>query len=148
LSPLAQNLVATAAYLAGDDEQALRTLQGTLELEPDYLPALLYVAQAESRRGRHEAAVEAAQRGVQASGGAAFFESLAGWTLARGGQTEAARAVQVRLDERARALDELEEAIGQRNTWVVNLGVDPWPGVAEDPRWGALLARAGLPCIR
>ena len=169
LSPLAQNLVATAAYLAGDDEQALRTLQGTLELEPDYLPALLYVAQAESRRGRHEAAVEAAQRGVQASGGAAFFESLAGWTLARGGQTEAARAVQARLDERARdeyvpalflsrvaaalgerarALDELEEAIGQRNTWVVNLGVDPWPGVAEDARWGALLARAGLPCIR
>ena len=169
LSPLAQNLVATASYLAGDDEEALRTLGGTLELDPGYPPALMYVVLAESRRGRHEAAVAAAQRAVQVSGSAAFFESLAGWALARGGQTEAARTVLTRLQERARveyvpalflarvaaALDDrdralawLEEAIAERNTWVVNLGVDPWPGVAEDPRWGALLARAGLPCVR
>ena len=169
LSPLAYNLVATASYLAGDDEETLRTLAGGFDLDPDYPPALLYVTLAASRRGRHEAAVAAARRAVKASDGAAFFESLAGWALARGGETEAARAVlaglqdrarseyvpaiflarvAAALDDRDRALHWLEEAIVQRNTWVVNLGVDPWPGVAEHPRWRALMARAGLPVVR
>jgi serine/threonine-protein kinase len=169
LSPLAHTLVATASYLAGDDEEALRVLEAGRELDPDYPPALLYVVLAESRRGRHEAAVAAARRGVEVTRGAAFFESLAGWALARGGRVDEARDVLARLldrarsdyvpalclarvaaalDDRDRALRWLEEAIVQRNTWVVNLGVDPWPGLAGDPRWRALMARTGLPVLR
>jgi serine/threonine-protein kinase len=169
LSPLAHNQVATAAYLAGDDEEALRTLQGALDLDPDYPPALLYATLAASRLGRHEQAVAAARRGARASDGAAFFESAIGWALARGGRTDEARGVLAALQDRARseyvpaialarvaaALDDrdravvwLEEAIAQRNTWVVNLGVDPWPGVSDHPRWRALMERAGLAVVR
>jgi TolB-like protein/predicted Zn-dependent protease len=169
LSTLAHTLVATAFYLSGDDEEALRATERALELDARYPPALLYLTLAESRRGRHEAAIAAARRGVEASAGGAVFESLQGWALGRGGQAGPAREVLAQLERRAeteyvpavclarvaaglgendRARQWLADAVRQRNTWVVNLGADPWPGLSADPRWAALLARAGIRVLR
>ena len=169
LSPLAHTLVSTALFAAGEDAASIEAAQAGLELDSRYPPILLYLALAESRRRRHEAALAAARRASEAFERAPFFESLVGWALGRGGDTEGAREVLASLEERAgrehvpavclarvaaalgdreRSLAWLEEAIRERNTWVVNLGVDPWPAVADDPRWHALLARAGIPRLR
>ena len=51
--------------------------QKTLEMDPDFMPALFYLARAYHQKGKREEAIEIAQKLVEASGGVLSLTAFA-----------------------------------------------------------------------
>ncbi|HXT22645.1 MAG TPA: tetratricopeptide repeat protein, partial [Thermoanaerobaculia bacterium] len=154
-------------YFARKNDEAIAQFERTLELDPRFAYARFGLAFALSAAGRHDEAVAQARQAAELSGGSSVMQAALGYTLAVAGKVDEAKAVRAELEERARkfrvqpgafalvdtglsnrseALDQLEAAYRDRSRFVVLMGV--WPAfdpLREDPRWGDLTRRVGLP---
>ncbi len=144
-------------------EQWLTAARRGVQLRPDRALGYWGLALASLDAGRAERAIEALRRAVELSEGGPSMRAQLGWVLARVGRHDEARAVlrelerlgegafvspyqravlSLGLGERARALDELEQAAEERDPWIVFLRADT--ALLElhgEPRFDALVAR-------
>lgn len=138
-------------YLAQQAEPDPAPLLRVLDLEPEYAPAHWALGLARDRLGDHALAENAHRAAVLHSGGSPTMESNLARSLALAGRRDEARALRDRLaaeglaayrvaaidlalDDRAGALDRLEEGLKRRDPWLVLLRVDPMFADLRDER--------------
>ncbi|MDP2052919.1 MAG: protein kinase [Acidobacteriota bacterium] len=158
--------VATLYYYARDFGQAESEMRRALSLSPGYGVAHFGLGRIYSARGLFDAAIAEIQQALAQSRNVGWLSELARVYLSAGRQADAG-AVMQELETRRRAgetpgpdslaylavaegrhddaLAILEEAVVQRSTNALWLGVDPRVDpLRTDPRFGELLRRAGL----
>ena len=168
LDPLEPWLKANKAmllYFGGDNDQALKELQVTLELNPDFAVAVWGVGLAYEQQGMFEKALTVLQKTTTLSPSLNFKASL-GHAYAVAGKRSEAQAVMdvlveqsqqryvpsyylaliyAGLGEKGHAFEWLEKACAERSTLLAYLQMDPrLAGLHSDPRFAELLERVGL----
>jgi serine/threonine protein kinase/tetratricopeptide (TPR) repeat protein len=165
LEPVSLVLMQHTAWISVHDrryDDAVAECGKALELDPHYLPALLWRAVACQGMGRHEEALEAVQK---ASALSKLWNLHVAQALAAAGRTEDARRMMASelqspapvdpyqaalayaaLGEREAAFEWLEKGVARRSlfmlTWIRN---DPRVNsLRDDPRFAAVLRRLGL----
>jgi serine/threonine-protein kinase len=153
-------------HFAGRYEVAIGEYQKVLELGPDFPPLHWHLGWALEQVGRYEEAISAAQRAIEVSDGNPLFLASLGHAHAIAGNEKKAREILDQLDQVSAtrhvsayhtavihgAMGDLEEgfqwlgrAFEERSPWIGYLRVDPRvDGFRSDPRFGALLEKAGL----
>ena len=151
---------------AGRHDEAIAQLQRTLSLDSTYVQARMRLAGAFEQAGRYDSALAHAHRLVSTMHGASPSLALLGTIQAHAGETRAARATLRELLERSRtefvpawsiasiyaSLSEIdsavvwaEKAFDEQSNVVAYFNVDGnTPALRRDPRFRALLVRAGL----
>jgi tetratricopeptide (TPR) repeat protein len=154
---------------AGRAAQADSQLRATIEMAPQHPLAHWFLGQLRASRGQYAAAIAELERAVQLSEGKSST-MLASLGSAYGLRSDRTRALgiltQLRtmsggglrvsryeygviytgLGDHEAALRELAAALEERNWQVANMRADPMlRPLRSDPRFGALLRRAGLP---
>jgi adenylate cyclase len=161
--PLSGLAAIVAAFFHDPEETPrgwLTVARRGVELRPDRALGYWGLALASMAAGHPERAIDALRRGVALSDAGIVMRAQLAWALARGGRAEEARSVlaelealacpsryhlavvRLALDEREAALDDLEEAAGERDPWVVFLKADS--ALSElhgEPRFDDLAAR-------
>ena len=167
LFPLGNATLAQALVAQGDWDSALRQVQVTLDVIPDYWYALLAQGQARMASGHLEEAVASFERSVRTSGGLPYVVGQLGNALARAGRRDEAlrqlellrtRAasqyvpamalayVHAGLEERDQALALLNQAADAHDPWVTWGGCFPaLDPLRSDPGFKAFRRRLGLP---
>jgi TolB-like protein/tRNA A-37 threonylcarbamoyl transferase component Bud32 len=137
------------------------------EIEPDLSVRRVFLGYAYAGTGRYGDAVEMLRTLAGLDGGSPFAHAILGYAHARGGDRDAARRVlgelqmaagqrhvsawnlalvHTGLGESDEAFSCLDQAIEERASFVVHLGVDPaFDPLRGDVRFDALLRRLGLP---
>ncbi|HEX5031095.1 MAG TPA: protein kinase [Candidatus Eisenbacteria bacterium] len=166
LSPIISAIAAWIHYEAGRYEETVERCRRDLEMNP--IPQYyLFMGLALTQLGEYDEAIASFERGVSLSGG--ITEMYAGLGFAYGVSKRTAEAyrvldeldrlsksryvppysrsiVHIGLGERAKALDLLEQACEERNTWLILLGVEPlFNSIREEPRFQRILDVIGLP---
>jgi len=166
LSPILNVLVGWTQYYARRYEEATRTLGQTLELDPDLVPAHLWLGLACARRSMYEEAIETLERAVELSERSPLPLAMLAQTRAAAGQVVEARQLLGELKklsekiyvppyhiaashaasgEEGQAIDHLQRAVERRDMWCLFVGIDPvWDGVRGDARFAELTRRIGL----
>jgi len=170
LDPLAPNTsrwVGQDLFYARRYDQAVRQLQKTVEMYPEFLPPSVQLGKAYAQLGRYEEALAEAGKGKQLPEFDPFYGTI-GWIYARAGRKAEAQSLLRRLQELSRqryidptsiatiyiglgqkeeALTWLERAYEQRGSYLIlYLKVDPvWDPLRDDPRFQALLRRMNFP---
>jgi adenylate cyclase len=103
LSPLVITLAAGAWGGFGSHDRAVRLLERALELDAEFTPALVNLAQTLSAMGRDADAMAAASRAVGIAGRRPHFLSVLGAVLASAGQTDESRAILSEIEDIARS---------------------------------------------
>ncbi|HUO84764.1 MAG TPA: tetratricopeptide repeat protein, partial [Thermoanaerobaculia bacterium] len=165
LSLIISTHVAFPFLFSGRVEEAIEQLQLTLDMDPDFIPALGWLGLAWERRGKFDQAIEVFERALAINDIPIVRASLA-HTRASTGDTTAARAdlasliqqkerryvspydiavVHSGLREIDQAFDWLERAIDDRSAWMVFLRVDQrLDPLRGDPRFADILRRSGI----
>ncbi|HTM00958.1 MAG TPA: protein kinase [Candidatus Omnitrophota bacterium] len=165
ISPIINANLGDTYFYARRYDQAIAQHRATLVMAPDFGPSHLYLGAALERTGRFGEALIEIERARSLVGDSTFGLGPLGFTAARAGDTERARAVLRNLtalhaDGRAPAADValVEVGLGDREAairWLTrayegrdplnNLGVDPrFDSLRGDSRFNALLAGLGL----
>lgn len=159
-------LLGMALYLARDYEEAIEACLKTLDLEPDFLPAYVWLGLAYGEMGRHEKAIEIFEKAKAQSDGRPAMTALLGHACAVAGRTRDAETaleelrevsrtsyvspfdlarIYIGLGEGASGLERLEDAYEERAIGLVWIGVDPTlDPVRSDPGFQDLLRRMDL----
>ena len=167
LSLIINTLVGWIHYYARDYDKAIAKLEEVLELEPDFIPAHLWLGLAQQQIGRIDAMVERLQKAIDLSDGSPLMWSALGRAYAAAGKSADVQAVLDLLEDQSgsayvppyhiagihaaagrpdEAFGWLERALERRDHWVLFLKVDPtWDDLRPDPRFGDLTRRIGLP---
>ena len=167
LSLIINTLMGWVHYYAHDFDKAATKLEEVLELEPDFVPAHLWLGLARQQIGKLDAAMESLQRAIDLSGGNPLMWSALGRTYAAAGKTGEVQAVLDLLDEQSdrtyvppyhiaaihSAAGHVDEAFAWLNTarerhdhWLLFLKVDPtWDDWRSDARLVDLMHQVGLP---
>jgi TolB-like protein/Tfp pilus assembly protein PilF len=154
-------------YLGRRFGPATAQLRSTLEIDPDFVPALLWLAQALESAGRPDEAIEPARRVRTLSGVAPTGLGELARAYAAAGRADEARhaltellglargryvepdivaRVYAALGEDDRALEWLERGFDERAVKMVLIGVDPqFDRLRGNARFQALLRRLNLP---
>jgi tetratricopeptide (TPR) repeat protein/predicted Ser/Thr protein kinase len=160
-----------AAYYAGRLDDSVKFYQETLPLDSENPMLYWGLGRAQAQQGLWPEALATFGRGQSKPGGE--WSGLAaeiGYTLARAGRSDEARAaleqlraretnefvdpylyamIQVALGETSEALQQLELACEKRSTFIPTLPVDPkFMSLHGDPRFRALLDRLKFPSRR
>lgn len=155
-----------ALYYQGDLAAAIDQLKKTLDLEPNFSPALLFLGQAYDRSGRAGDAVAAFERGITMSQNNPIFRAYHGYALAREGDQAAAQQVLDALRAEARlkwmpafalalvafaagnldaCRESMEAAFEERSHWLLYATIDPaFAPLWSDDRFGSLRRRIQL----
>jgi TolB-like protein/Tfp pilus assembly protein PilF len=166
LSPILNVLVGWTQYYARRYEESTETLGQTLELDPDMVPALLWLGLACAGRSMYEEAIDSLERAVELSDRSPLPLALLAQTLAAAGRPPEAEkllgelgrisekvyvppyhiaAILAAGGESAKAIRSLERAVERRDMWCLFMAVDPvWDGIRENPRFTELSHRIGL----
>ena len=155
-------------YWSRDHERAIQQFQRTIELDPSFPPAYIYLPSAYEQLGRYDEAIETLQK-MPAKDGIewAFSMGMLGKIYAERGRTQEARAileqikraagtryvptqgmvlVHLGLGEKDQAFSLLERAVEDRAFQLQWLKVDPrWDPIRSDPRFADIIRRMGLP---
>ncbi|HEU4940648.1 MAG TPA: protein kinase [Candidatus Eisenbacteria bacterium] len=169
LDPWSSIISAIAAwthYEAGRYEDAVKRCRRDLELNP--IPqTYLFMGLALTQLRQYEEAIASFERGVALAGGLTEMYAGLGFAYGVSGRTADARGVleqlnrlskdryvppysrsivHVGLGERAEALELLEQACEERNTWLILLGVEPlFNSLRQEFRFRKVLEVIGLP---
>jgi len=166
LSPILAALQGQFMYYAGQNDAAIKELQETLELFPDFWVAHINLGKVYEQTGRYDQALKEFEKARDLS---TISEPLAliGHTHAISGNRREALNALAALQDRARlryvppynialvfaglgensqALDWLEKAWQVRDVHLVFLAEDPkWDGLRGEPRFQTLIRLVGLP---
>jgi TolB-like protein len=159
---------AGASWLGRQWEQSIEQSKKILDLDPGFILGRWALARHYDAIGMAELAIASAQEAVEVSRGTLlFFIADLGHAYASAGKKEEALGILHRLTETRKqryvdpyliayiyaalgekesAFEYLDHAIKVRAAWVCYLAMDPWfEALRDDPRFEALLQRAGLP---
>jgi Flp pilus assembly protein TadD len=153
-------------YFAGRDDEAAGELRKTIDMDPSFIEAHLFLGWIYERKLMFAEAIAEMNQALTLSGGHSRFVSTLGHAYAISGQRTKAEASLARLKELAKeryvapydiavvyaGLKEaeqtfkyLEMAFQDRSFWMVWLRIDPrFDGVRSDPRYQDLLRRMRL----
>ncbi|MEP7149764.1 MAG: tetratricopeptide repeat protein [Acidobacteriota bacterium] len=156
-------LEAQALHYAGRDAEAVERLNKTFEIDPNFWIARLMLARIYVGQSRFEDALAELERARAASGGNTEAISLTGYVYAKTGRRDEAMKTieQLRqrktdsfapsynlamvynaLGETDKALDELTDAVEQRDVRLILLNVDhKWDNLRRQPRFIEILKR-------
>jgi serine/threonine-protein kinase len=149
-------------------EQAQAQFRKTLELNPDFPPALLDLGWSYLNTGNVDAAIEQFERARHHAGQMSIWKSALGMAYAAAGRTSDANAILEELfkdkssgdvyvssrdialvyawqGEKPQALDWLERAYEEHDGWMPFTNVDPlWDSLRSEPRFGKIVEKMGL----
>jgi serine/threonine-protein kinase len=148
-------------------DEATNYFQKTLEMDSQYVPALLDLGACYLRRGDNQKAMEQFQKARSAGGETSrVLADLAQAYALSGKKTEAVKIlgqleqssnshfvspfdlsfVYAALGDKTRAIELLEKSADEKVGWVVSLGVEPgFDLLRADPRFKKLQERIGVP---
>jgi TolB-like protein/tetratricopeptide (TPR) repeat protein len=165
LSPLINTISEWPMYFMRRYGEAAARYQKTLDIEPNYFPALLLVGSAYAQMGEFSKAIAGFQQLKAVDDTPWVLAKLAHAYAVAGQVSEARQAIAElkRISERRyvspydiaeiyaglgeieRALEWLEKAYEERSSWLIFLGVEPkLDALRSDARFADLLARVGL----
>lgn len=166
LSLIINAVLGRMLYIAREYDQAIDQCLKTLEMNPDFHPAHLYMGYAYLQKGMYDEAIMAFQEAVRSSGGTALSKARLGQAYANAGKKRKAFRILDELEEKAKseyvsplyiariytalgekdmAFEWLERAYEIRFPWMVRLAVEPgWDPLRSDPRFTVLLKKMGL----
>ncbi|HEV7744652.1 MAG TPA: winged helix-turn-helix domain-containing protein [Pyrinomonadaceae bacterium] len=158
-------------YLSGRNDEAIAQCTKILSLDPNSFPARRYLGLAYEQKGMYPQAIDQFQQGVKLSGSPLML-ALLGHAYAVSGKTKDAQqvisdlrelsesrdaqarryvspytvaAIHAGLGDKDQAFKLLEQALEERDVWLMNLKVDPvFAKLRSDKRFQDLLTRAGL----
>jgi tetratricopeptide (TPR) repeat protein len=155
-----------ALFEARHHDQAIEQLQKTVDLDPSFIEARLYLGSVYEQKGRLAEAIAEFRQAVDASGGGSRYVSALGHAYAISGQRKVAEESLVQLKERARqryvapynmaavymglkdkeqTLKYLGLAYTDRSFGMIALRADPrFDGIRGEPRYQDLLRRMHL----
>jgi len=167
LSPLVATDMGFEMYYARDYDMAAKLLKDVLFLNPNTMPAHLWLGRTYQAQGKYDAALAEYQAGGPAL--AAWPASLASVGHLHGllGHTAEAHQILATLDQQAQTsyvsaymralvylglgdtpqtLRYLNDALDERSNWMVWLQKDPrWDPIRNDPGFEAIRAKVGFP---
>jgi tetratricopeptide (TPR) repeat protein len=160
LSPLVHAGAALVLCRLQIFDEARSAAEASLELDPSFVLAHWILGWIHQHYGRHAEAREALERAVNLSGRSSLMLSALGVVCAKAGKRTEAESIAAELEARAtsvlfpglvrwqlgqeeRAFELLEQAVRERNIWVITIGPG-FPDLVSHPRWRTLLERAGL----
>jgi len=169
LDPLSLVINADVAYdqmFMRDYDAAIDQFNKTLDLDPQFVVALGGLAQTYALKGAGARAVAAAERAHALTPGDPLILGVLGYAYGRNGQRDAAQTVLDSLiamssrladidymiafvhegrGEREETLRWLAKSVDAREIHVRSIKIDPsWDDVRGDPRFAALVTKAGL----
>ncbi len=158
--------LARVLYFARRYDRATEELRKTLDMDPSFLEAHLFLGWTYEQKGMFPEAIAELQQALSASGGHPRFVSALGHAYAISGQRRMAEESLARLKEQAKqryvspydiaviyiglqekeeALRSLEMAFADHSGWMIWLRVDPrFDAIRGDPRYQDLLRRMHL----
>ena len=146
LSPISNAVLAGMHFFARNYDLAIEQSAKSLDLDPNFWPALLFRAMAHEQKENYVHAEESLALGLEVSRRSSMMLAAMGHVCASAGKRQAAETVlgelcsppsgryvapvypalvAAGLGNRAFALDELERAVKERSGWLVFLRVDP-----------------------
>jgi DNA-binding winged helix-turn-helix (wHTH) protein/TolB-like protein len=150
-------------FFAGQRSESEQVLKRTVDLDPNFWLAHLFLSRIYLTDGRFDDAIAEARKAAELSGGSAEANASIAYSMARSGQAESARKILDDLRERSKvryvppyaiaqihlalgemdsAIAELERAYQSRDALMVFLKVEPkWDDLRDDPRFIGLLQR-------
>jgi len=153
-------------YYARRYDQAMEELRKTLDMDPSFVEAHLYLGWVYEQKGLFAEAVPELRRALSASGGGARFVSALGHAYAVSGERRMTEESLMRLKEQAKqqyvaphdmaeihiglgekeqALKYLEMASAEHSCWMIWLREDPrFDAIRGDPRYLDLIRRMHL----
>jgi eukaryotic-like serine/threonine-protein kinase len=156
-----------AYHLAGNDEKAIALLRQTVELEPNFPLARVYLALAAAKPGSMETSIAESRKAMELMEGEPEAIALYGYACGVAGRrSEALRAhamleelsrrrfvsatamaaLHVGLGEKAEAIAALEDAHAERDGWLVYLRVERlFDPLRAEPRFQRLVASLRIP---
>jgi tetratricopeptide (TPR) repeat protein len=166
MSALIGHYVALTFISARRFHEVLDVCRRALDLDPSFALVCALQSFALSQLGKHDAAIEAADRALTLSRNQSLYLAHAGWVNAAAGRREKASAIladlrarsereyirpsdvaaiAVALGEIDQAFEWLERAYEERSPILPGMGVSPtWDPLRGDPRFGVLLKKLGL----
>jgi DNA-binding winged helix-turn-helix (wHTH) protein/TolB-like protein/tetratricopeptide (TPR) repeat protein len=167
LSPATSTHVGSVLYQARRYPEAIGVLQKTLDMEPNFITARIYLGLCYLMQGRRDEAMAEFQKGQTAAPNNPDFIALLGYTCAIAGRPEQARSYEKALNELARrqvyvppsnfalvatGMGEMDEAFKwmdksyeERSPSMRGLKTEPLNDpLRQDPRFAALLRRVGF----
>ncbi len=154
-------------HYARQHDQAIEQLLRTLDMDPNLLPAQVFLGRAYEQKGMYKEAISEFQRAVTTSSNDWRIVALLGHAYAVAGKRDKAKRILVELKkqtarnyispfnialiyvalaERDEAFEWLERAFDDRSLWMVFLKVDPrLDSLRSAPRFADMLRRMNLP---
>lgn len=172
LSPAVRSAVAEAHYLARQYDRAEAEARQALQLDPNFVLALLNLGRAQEQQGRVAEAVATFERARELTGQGPAMSMFVAHARAAGGDREAARRIlsyllQLRkqntvyvpalyiatvytaLGDNDEAFSLLQQALDERCEYLIYLRRDPMAdGIRSDARFARLLQQGGLPSLQ
>jgi tetratricopeptide (TPR) repeat protein len=165
LAPYPYAMTGLCLLAARRPEEAGPFLDQALAFDQDNILALWVSGAAQTARGLFDPGIARLERAVALSNRGAFIHGTLGWALASAGKTEDANAVLAALrarpapattalpeawmlaalGDREGAWQVLDRACDEKQLLVSFTGLPGFDTLRADPRFGALLARMGLP---
>ena len=166
-SLIINSVVGWIYYEGRQYDQAIQQCEKTVEMDPNYAPALLDLGNIYLRTGDYKKAIAQFERARAVAGDKSIVLSYLAQVLALSGDRAAAQKILYQLEKPAppmfvstwdlalthlalgdkeKALSFLEKAVDQHVGWVVRLGVDPaLDSLRVEPRFKALQQRVRIP---
>jgi TolB-like protein/DNA-binding winged helix-turn-helix (wHTH) protein/Tfp pilus assembly protein PilF len=169
-SLIINSVVGWIYYEGRQYDQAIQLCEKTVEMDPNYVPALLDLGNIYLRTGDYKKAIAQFERARAVAGDKSIVLSYLAQVRALSGDRAAAQKILYQLEKPAppmfvstwdlalihlalgdkeKALSFLEKAVDQHVGWVVRLGVDPALDILRvEPRFKVLQQRVRIPLAR
>jgi TolB-like protein len=149
------------------DAEAMRRVEQSLEVNPDYPVGLFTLAWASQRSGRIDEGVAAVERAVGLTERASFYVGTFGWALACAGRADEARGILEELETRSQsehvreayrawvllglgeiepAMKHLEAGFLEGDPWLAFPDLSLYDPVRADARFVVMLRESNYPC--